>query len=403
VFYAPIGLFLTLLRVCMSLQAVLILLLFPEGAVKRFLLRVFFGVLGIVVVTDSFHRKGSQTKVFLSNKLSYVDHIALHLALDCITVSCGRRAPPLYFLFPHHCLSSSSEEDLETEAKKLPEFDESRSVEKVSPLVFQPEPMPTNGSYSLLQFSTWPCSLARNIQPIALTAKRPFGITLSTVQSSQWWDLFWTLFVPVTVFRVKLLPPMERREGEEANELCERAQDSLREELKLRRSEITLDDITTWLEARKKKPLSPPTSDPPPASSSLNQPSSTAPVHNDNMERMVRQVSAVMPQVPHSAIMTDLLRTMSVDATITNILEGIVAYDALPPEPPKSQTTPTATPSVLSSSSPPLKSGDLRPRKYYSAAMEAMHRQLSLNERKQQLLEKARRQYIKKYGLNVDL
>jgi hypothetical protein len=196
---------------------------------------------------------------------------------------------------------------------------------------------------------------------------------------------------------------MERREGEEANELCERAQDSLREELKLRRSEITLDDITTWLEARKKKPLSPPTSDPPPASSSLNQPSSTAPVHNDNMERMVRQVSAVMPQVPHSAIMTDLLRTMSVDATITNILEGIVAYDALPPEPPKSQTTPTATPSVLSSSSPPLKSGDLRPRKYYSAAMEAMHRQLSLNERKQQLLEKARRQYIKKYGLNVDL
>jgi hypothetical protein len=87
VFYAPIGLFLTLLRVCMSLQAVLILLLFPEGAVKRFLLRVFFGVLGIVVVTDSFHRKGSQTKVFLSNKLSYVDHIALHLALDCITVS----------------------------------------------------------------------------------------------------------------------------------------------------------------------------------------------------------------------------------------------------------------------------------------------------------------------------
>jgi hypothetical protein len=35
VFYAPIGLFLTLLRVCMSLQAVLILLLFPEGAVKR--------------------------------------------------------------------------------------------------------------------------------------------------------------------------------------------------------------------------------------------------------------------------------------------------------------------------------------------------------------------------------
>ena len=35
VVYAPIGLLLTLLRVCMSLQAMLILLIFPEGALKR--------------------------------------------------------------------------------------------------------------------------------------------------------------------------------------------------------------------------------------------------------------------------------------------------------------------------------------------------------------------------------
>lgn len=35
VIYAPIGLFLTLLRVCMSLQAMLLLTLFPEGTVKR--------------------------------------------------------------------------------------------------------------------------------------------------------------------------------------------------------------------------------------------------------------------------------------------------------------------------------------------------------------------------------
>lgn len=35
VIYAPIGLFLTLLRVCMSLQAMLLLVLFPEGTVKR--------------------------------------------------------------------------------------------------------------------------------------------------------------------------------------------------------------------------------------------------------------------------------------------------------------------------------------------------------------------------------
>ena len=41
---------------------------------------------------------------------------------------------------------------------------------------------------------------------------------------------------------------MERREEEDAIQLCERTQVSLREELKLRRAEFTLDDITTWIE-----------------------------------------------------------------------------------------------------------------------------------------------------------
>lgn len=78
--------------------------------------------------------------------------------------------------------------------------------------------------------------------------------------------------------------------------------------------------------------------------------------------------------------------TRSVDATITNLLEGVVAYDALPPPQPKTLIT---TPSP--SRTPSLKSSDLRPRKYYSPAMEAMRRQLSLDERKKQLLENARK------------
>lgn len=79
--------------------------------------------------------------MFLSNKLSWVDHIVLHLALDCITVSppvphlsgllvhlslqvsTGGRAPALHFLFRHHTLSASSDQGLETEAQKLPGLD----------------------------------------------------------------------------------------------------------------------------------------------------------------------------------------------------------------------------------------------------------------------------------------
>ena len=81
------------------------------------------------------------------------------------------------------------------------------------------------------------------------------------------------------------------------------------------------------------------------------------------------------------------VRTQSVDVTITNLLEGVVAYDALPPpQTQKSQTSPHTPSSV-----PSLKSTDLRPHMCYSPAMETVARQLSLEERKKQLLDNARR------------
>ena len=43
---------------------------------------------------------------------------------------------------------------------------------------------------------------------------------------------------------------MEGREEEEVCELSERVQEALREELKMKKSEITMDDITTWLEGQ---------------------------------------------------------------------------------------------------------------------------------------------------------
>ena len=85
-------------------------------------------------------------------------------------MSTGRKAPPLHFLFSHRTLSASSEQDLEIEAKQLPEFDgkkvhirgvwyavaflsaESKSLVDFPPFVFQPEPVATNGMYMLLQF-----------------------------------------------------------------------------------------------------------------------------------------------------------------------------------------------------------------------------------------------------------
>jgi len=167
------------------------------------MLRIFFGSLGIVVITEGFRRKGSNTKVFVGNRLSYMDHIILHLVLDCITVSTGGRSPPLASLFPHHVFRGESGDSLIEEAKTLPEFDENESVVDFTPYVIQPEFMPTNGTHLLLKFTSWPFALDSTVQPIAVGAARPMGIKLTTAESSGWWDLFWFLFAPCTVFHIK--------------------------------------------------------------------------------------------------------------------------------------------------------------------------------------------------------
>lgn len=52
---------------------------------------------------------------------SSLSGLLTHLLL--LQVSTGGRAPPLYFLFHHHTLSASSGQSLESEAKRLPGFD----------------------------------------------------------------------------------------------------------------------------------------------------------------------------------------------------------------------------------------------------------------------------------------
>ena len=48
----------------------------------------------------------------------------------------------------------------------------------------------------------------------------------------------------------RVLPPMERREEEEAAQLSRRVQLALAEELDVLGSEVTADDITIWMRGR---------------------------------------------------------------------------------------------------------------------------------------------------------
>ena len=50
---------------------------------------------------------------------------------------------------------------------------------------------------------------------------------------------------------LRLLAPMEKREGEEARELCQRVQAALGEELQLQQSEVTAEDVKKWMKGKK--------------------------------------------------------------------------------------------------------------------------------------------------------
>jgi ancient ubiquitous protein 1 len=113
--------------------------------------------------------------------------------------------------------------------------------------------------------------------------------------------------------------------------------------------------------------------------------------------------------VPSDVVRKDLIRTRSVDITISNILEGHIAYVPILP------ATPTKTPEVqrrpaedLSSSSSGASASAISSSVGSSSSLNtaassfpksANERALSFKERKLRLIENARHRYIEKNGL----
>lgn len=80
------------------------------------------------------------------------------------------------------------------------------------PLLFQPENKITNGE-TLLKFKEWPFSLTNEVQPVFLKVYRPvFDISVTTIESSYWSDIFWYLFSPYTIYHLSFLPVTEKGE-----------------------------------------------------------------------------------------------------------------------------------------------------------------------------------------------
>lgn len=84
------------------------------------------------------------------------------------------------------------------------------SIEKI-PVYFRPEAKITNGR-ALLKFKTYPFTFSSKVQPLCIEISRPYlGISVYTLGSGYWDNVFFFMFSPITVYSLEFLPVLEKK------------------------------------------------------------------------------------------------------------------------------------------------------------------------------------------------
>ncbi|KAL8570408.1 hypothetical protein ACOMHN_035826 [Nucella lapillus] len=391
IFYVPLGIALTIVRCFIFLHALLIFyFLYNISFVQNVLLRVMFMVCGLVVTTEGSVQSDRRNLVLVANHMTSLDPFVLNLVMRYLLV-----VEPSWSSdsFVHMCtqVTVSGQMSKEDRVQFLKTVVEGAKV----PLLLFPEGRRANSLCGLLKFRVLPFELDAAIQPIGIIARRWFfNINISTFNSPWWMDLLITFFVPFTVYNIKYLPLTECRESENSEQFSERVQANLARGLSVPATEVTLSDIKEFVKnGQQGRPVATPTASQspapeqapcPPADSQEVKQETEVTSSDPELKVMLTQVRQVLPQACSQAVLQDLEKTRDVDVTITNILEG-----RMNKEPKKSEPQPAS----------PQKELDMATFKAASFPRSAPERHLSLQERKQAMLEEARKRYKEKHGI----
>ncbi|EPQ09707.1 Ancient ubiquitous protein 1 [Myotis brandtii] len=210
-----------------------------------------------------------------------------------------------------------------------------------TPLLLFPEEEATNGREGLLRFSSWPFSIQDVVQPLTLRVQRPL----------------------VSVLVAKELGQTGTR--------------------------LTPADKAEHMKRQRHARLHP-------QSAQSSFPPSPGPSPDVQLATLAQRVKEVLPHVPLGVIRRDLARTGCVDLTITNLLEGAVAF--IPEDITEgTQALPTASAPKFPSSGPVTPQPTA-----LTFAKSSWARQESLQERKQALYEYARRRFTERQAQEAD-
>ncbi|XP_010964871.1 lipid droplet-regulating VLDL assembly factor AUP1 isoform X1 [Camelus bactrianus] len=445
--YAPVGFCLLVLRLFLGIHVFLVSCALPDSVLRRFVVRTMCAVLGLVARQEDSGLRDHRVRVLISNHVTPFDHNIVNLLTSCSTVSWGRsrerrgvvpgaqlkapfstsrfplgtqdtdpyprprlsttyvnfspfttffssfspppsqpllNSPPSFVCWSRGFMEMDGREEL---VESLKRFCASTRLPP-TPLLLFPEEEATNGREGLLRFSSWPFSIQDVVQPLTLRVQRP--LVSVTVSDASWVsELLWSLFVPFTMYHVRWLRPVHRQLGEGNEEFALRVQQLVAKELGQTGTRLTPADKAEHMKRQRHPRLRP-------QSAQSSFPPSPGPSPDVQLAALAQRVKEVLPHVPLGVIQRDLARTGCVDLTITNLLEGAVAF--MPEDvTEETQSLPTASTPKFPSSGPATPQPTA-----LTFAKSSWARQESLQERKQALYEYARRRFTERQAQEAD-
>ncbi|XP_036986720.2 lipid droplet-regulating VLDL assembly factor AUP1 isoform X1 [Artibeus jamaicensis] len=384
--YAPVGFCLLVLRLFLGIHVFLVSCALPDSVLRRFVVRTMCAVLGLVARQEDSGLRDHRVRVLISNHVTPFDHNIVNLLTSCSTPLLN--SPPSFVCWSRGFMEMDGRGEL---VESLKRFCASTSLPPTHLLLF-PEEEATNGREGLLHFSSWPFSIQDVVQPLTLRVQRP--LVSVTVSDASWVsELLWSLFVPFTVYQVRWLRPVHRHLGEGNEEFALRVQQLVAKELGQTGTRLTPADKAEHMK-RQRHPRLRPQPDLFFAAQSSFLPS-PGPSPDVQLATLAQRVKEVLPHVPLDVIQRDLAKTGCIDLTITNLLEGAVAF--IPEDITEgTQFLPTASAPKFPSSGPMPQPTAI------TFAKSSWARQESLQERKQALYEYARRRFTERRAQEAD-
>lgn len=282
-----------LLRLLITLQLWLLASLLPDcNPLRKYLSYGISIVFGIIIKIDTEGElRDKKSRIIIANNVSVLDHFALRQTTETLTPSVWELPAALSNALGLQKMDMNSKEVLIDNIKRF-------LCTSTYSVAIQPEFGTTNSRVALLKFNSWPFSIESCVQPVVIKASRPefVPVHITSLASTWWIEVFWFMFVPYTVFTLKYL---KIKQNPDHDVLVREVEKDIADALGIQTSSHTVSDKTEYEKRYRMERILSNTR------STRNTPNSQV-IHSIEIQRMVRQVSEVLPMVPHNVILRDL-------------------------------------------------------------------------------------------------